>query len=149
MIINPGKSPREVHKRDGNATCMFQKCRLVSFLGDTSEQGAAWMSTRSAQPFTVLLYCLLLSIIWKLILNRPCPSSWGSGHRSSLTCCCEMTLDRVNCYFAYTIPAYLLISVITNARVNPRGSKMLQTDLATSIKPCAVEGWNKPCNYKC
>ena len=32
------------------------------------------------------------------------------------------------CYFADSLPVYLLITVKTNARVNTRGSKMLPTN---------------------
>ena len=39
---------------------------------------------------------------------------------------------RKHCYFADSLPVYLLITVKTNARVNTRGSKMLPTNRASA-----------------
>ena len=38
--------------------------------------------------------------------------------------------QKKKCYFADSLPVYLLITVKTNARVNTRGSKMLPTNRA-------------------
>ena len=134
----------------------------------------AFWKLKSAQNFE----SKSLENFWKQIASKILKAFWTLGHIVFAMAAvrlgriplhfCEKIVSLINegkshrevhrrrtekkCYFADSLPVFLLITVNTNARVNTHGSKMLPTNRAIRSdcrrrSHTLFGGWKKPSHY--